>query len=105
MYKIGITGSIGTGKTTIASMFARFGIPVFNADIEIQKILARQNIKGKISSIWPQTLKSNNLDERELRKIIFSNEKEKKTGTIIIPFLKIEAKKFERINEEKIVSL
>ena len=102
MYKIGITGSIGTGKTTIASMFARFGIPVFNADIEIQKILARQNIKGKISSIWPQTLKSNNLDKRELRKIIFSNEKEKKKlEQLLYPFLKIEAKKFERINEEK----
>ena len=38
MYKIGITGSIGTGKTTIACMFARFNIPVFDADKEIKNI-------------------------------------------------------------------
>ena len=30
MYKIGITGSIGTGKTTIANMFALFNIPIFD---------------------------------------------------------------------------
>ena len=47
MYKIGITGSIGTGKTTIASMFARFGIPVFNADIEIQKYWLDKILKVK----------------------------------------------------------
>ena len=39
MYKIGITGSIGTGKTTIANMFALFNIPIFDADKEIKKIL------------------------------------------------------------------
>ena len=36
MYKIGITGSIGTGKTTIANMFALFNIPIFDADPEIR---------------------------------------------------------------------
>ncbi len=37
MYKIGITGSIGTGKTTIANIFALFKIPIFDADKEIKK--------------------------------------------------------------------
>ena len=37
MYKIGITGSIGTGKTTIANTFALFNIPIFDADREIKK--------------------------------------------------------------------
>ena len=38
MYKIGITGSIGTGKTTIAKIFAFFNIPIFDADKEIKNI-------------------------------------------------------------------
>ena len=42
MYKIGITGSIGTGKTTIANIFALFKIPIFNADQEIKKILKKK---------------------------------------------------------------
>ena len=45
MYKIGITGSIGTGKTTIANMFALFNIPVFDADKEKKKILNNEKIK------------------------------------------------------------
>ena len=36
MIKVAITGGIGTGKTTISSMFADKGIPVFNSD-EIAK--------------------------------------------------------------------
>ena len=57
MYKIGITGSIGTGKTTIANMFALFNIPVFNADQEIKKILRKKNIKQKLKNIWPLIIK------------------------------------------------
>ena len=44
MFKIGITGSIGTGKTTVANMFALFKIPVFDADKEIKKILNNEEI-------------------------------------------------------------
>ena len=53
MYKIGITGSIGTGKSTIANVFAFFKIPVFNADKEIKKILNTETVKKEISNIWP----------------------------------------------------
>ena len=42
MYKVGITGSIGTGKTTIANIFALFKIPVFDADREIKNILKKK---------------------------------------------------------------
>ena len=48
MYKIGITGSIGTGKTTIANIFALFNIPIFDADKEIKNILKKKKIKKKI---------------------------------------------------------
>ena len=47
MFKIGITGSIGTGKTTIASVFASLKVPIFNADKEIKIILNNDRIKKK----------------------------------------------------------
>ena len=51
MYKIGITGSIGTGKTTIANIFAFFKIPVFDADKEIKKILSKKKVEEKIDDL------------------------------------------------------
>ncbi len=85
MYKIGITGSIGTGKTTIANMFALFNIPIFDADQEIRKILKRKEIKKELKNIWPFIIKKNNIDKIKLKEIIFSNNREKKkTRKIII---------------------
>ena len=102
MYKLGITGSIGTGKTTIANMFAKFNISIFDADNEIKKILTRKEIKQKLKEAWPSVLKSNTIDKHKLRTIIFSNKREKKKlEEILYPCLKTELKKFENKNKKK----
>ena len=88
MYKIGITGSIGTGKTTIANIFALFNIPVFDADREIKKILRKDEIKLKLKNIWPLVIKKGHIDKLKLKEMIFSNniEKKKTRKTIISLF-------------------
>ena len=99
MYKIGITGSICTGKTTIANIFAFFKIPVFDADKEIKKILNTNIVKEKISKIWPQVLKDNYIDKLKLRSIIFTDKKEKiRLEKLLYPYLRIEKEKFEHFN-------
>ena len=102
MIKIGITGSIGTGKTTVAKMFVLFKIPVFDADEEIKKILNNEEIKKKLKKIWPQTIKKNGIDKSKLKSIIFSNKKEKKIlEKLLYPYLEEEKDKFSDINSEK----
>ena len=105
MYKIGITGSIGTGKTTIANIFALFNIPIFDADREIKKILRKKETKQKVKNIWPLVIKKDQIDKLKLRKIIFSNNIEKKKlEKLLYPYLAMELKKFETINyKEKIL--
>ena len=102
MYKIGVTGSIGSGKTTIAKIFALFRIPVFDADKTIKKILDRENVKKKLKKIWPIVIKRDGIDKLKLRKIIFSNLYEKnKLQKLLYPFLEKEKIKFEKKNHKK----
>ena len=99
MYKIGITGSIGTGKTTIADMFAIFNIPTFDADHEIKKILDEKNTIRQLKKIWPSVIKKNQIDKLKLKTIIFSNNHEKKKlEKLLYPHLERERKKFDTVN-------
>ena len=102
MFKIGITGSIGTGKTTVANLFALFDIPVFNADREIKELLNKEKIKKKLKRIWPQIIENDEINKGKLKVIIFSNKKEKeKLEKLLYPFLEIEKKRFVDLHFNK----
>ena len=102
MYKIGITGSIGTGKTTIANLFALFKVPIFDADKEIKKILNSEKVKQKIKNKWPHVIKKNKINKSKLKSIIFSNKYEKiRLEKLLYPYLQIEKDIFEKTNYNK----
>ena len=48
MLKIGLTGNIGSGKTTVAKVFELLGIPVFYADDEAKKVMVTEE-QGSLS--------------------------------------------------------
>ena len=57
MIIIGITGSIGMGKSTIAKMLKQFKIPVFDSDKEVRDILDNNDaVKKQIYNLWPDVI-------------------------------------------------
>jgi dephospho-CoA kinase len=73
MRVIGLTGGIGMGKSTVAKMFARLGIPAFNADDAVH---ALQAPNGKaipaIAAAFPGTVKNGVLNRAALRNIVLA---------------------------------
>ena len=108
MIRIGITGSIAMGKSTIANVFKYFGIQVHDSD-SVVKCLIDKNIQviAKIKKNWPEVLNKEKLiNKAKLRKIIFTNEKDKsKLEKILHPMVKKNRMEFEeKYNQHKILA-
>ncbi len=71
---IGLTGGIGSGKTTIANYIKSKGIPVYIADDEARKLLYDEVIKEKIKNAFGETIFDNSiLSKEKLAKIVFTD--------------------------------
>lgn len=75
--KLGITGGIGSGKTSVCRVFNVLGIPVFSADPEARKIMENDiDIKNEINAIVGKDIyPEGRLDRMELASLIFNNKK------------------------------
>jgi dephospho-CoA kinase len=73
--KLGITGGIGSGKTSVCKVFNVLGIPVFSADPEARKIMDNdRNIKREINEIVGKNIyPGGQLNRMELASLIFNN--------------------------------
>ena len=78
MIIIGITGSIGMGKTTVSSMLRFLGIPIFDSDKEVREILDKNvDVKNEIFKIWPKAMYIEQ-KEKKINKIFLSDKVFKK---------------------------
>lgn len=75
MLKIGITGGIGTGKSTVCRIFETLEIPVFKADDESKKILEEDaEVMKAIQGAFGESVYSEgNLNKKKLAGIVFNN--------------------------------
>jgi dephospho-CoA kinase len=74
--KLGVTGGIGSGKTSVCRVFNVLGIPVFSADSEAKQIMDNEkNISRELNSIAGRDLYRNgDLDRVELARLIFNDQ-------------------------------
>jgi len=76
MKKIGITGGIGSGKTTVCEIFKLLGIPVFHADLEAKFLQNNDlHIKDLLSNLFGKKIYSPDgmLDRKKLARLIFND--------------------------------
>ena len=73
MIKIGVTGSIASGKTTVARMLSGKQRPLFNADKEVRKIYKTKTFKNIVYKKFK--LKSKKNIKNKIKKTIFKKKK------------------------------
>ncbi len=69
---LGLTGSIGMGKTEAAKTFRRFRVPVFEADAVVHDLLvANGDAVADIARAFPETVRDGVVDRHELGALVF----------------------------------
>lgn len=78
MLKIGITGGIGAGKSTVAGIFKVLGVPVFDADATAKNILNTDPVlRNQIAATFgSESYKNGLLDKKYLATLVFNNPDE-----------------------------
>ena len=100
MIKIAITGTLASGKTTVAKMFSNGKYPLFNADAVVKKIYKKNTFKNKVYNKFK--LKNKKDIKNKLKKIISKNKKAlKDLEKIIHPLVRKEVRIFSQKNKSK----
>ena len=75
MFKVGVTGGIGAGKSLICSILERMGYPVFYSDIEAKKIIiSNPQVRIDLIELFGiQIFKDHQLDRKLLANLLFSD--------------------------------
>ena len=93
MIKIGITGSLASGKTTASKILSSRRGPLFCADTIVKELYKNKNFKSLVSKKFK--IKNNNQIKTSLKKLILKNKKNiKKLEKIIHPLVRKKNEKF-----------
>jgi len=78
MLKIGITGNIGSGKTTICKIFEHLGVAVYYSDAKAKQFYSRDAVKEAVKNLFGEAVfdAGENVDVKKLATHVFQNENE-----------------------------
>lgn len=75
MIVIGLTGSIGMGKSAAARMLKFMGVPVHDSDHAVHQALKKSGPAfGAVSALFPEAVKNGEIDRGRLGKIVFADK-------------------------------
>ena len=93
---IGLTGGIGSGKTTASHLLSYLRLPVHCSDRVVHKALAEESsVKAQIQMLWPSVIEGGHINRRALGKIVFSDpEALAQLERIVFPFVYASQRQF-----------
>jgi dephospho-CoA kinase len=97
MKTIGLTGGIGSGKTTVSEIFIQLGIPVFYADQVAKKAYLDDKVRHHLRSVLGEQslFKNGEVDTKKLASLIFSDdEKLAAVNAIVHPWVRLSFQKW-----------
>jgi len=97
MLRIGLTGGIGSGKTTVAGIFEVLGVPVYYADAAAKRMMNEDEVlkKNIIHHFGKESYSNDILDRAYLASVVFSDpEKTKLINSLIHPATIADAEKW-----------
>jgi dephospho-CoA kinase len=98
MIVLGLTGSIGMGKSTAAGMLRRLGVPVHDADASVHRLLGPHGAAVKrVEAAFPGTAGPEGIDRRELGRRVFGDAAAlRRLEGILHPMVRQEEQRFLR---------
>jgi dephospho-CoA kinase len=94
MRVLGLTGSIGMGKSTTAKLFAEAGVPVYDADATVHKVYESEAV-GPIEAAFPGTTANGKVDRAKLSaRVVHDSAAMKRLEEIVHPMLRAYHQKF-----------
>ena len=96
MVVLGLTGSIGMGKSTVARMFAEEGVPVFDADAVVHRLQGPEGaLVSEIEAQFPGTTGASGVDRNALaERVLAEPEKLQRLEALIHPAVAREREAF-----------
>lgn len=102
MILIGLTGSIGMGKSTTAAMFREAGVPVYDADAAVHALYAKGGAAvGPVGEAFPGVVKDGAVDREALRQRVLGDpEALKRLNAVVHPLVGLDRVGFFKSAEE-----
>ena len=96
MIVLGLSGSIGMGKSTASEMFRRLGVPVYDSDVSVHVVLGKGGAAvAPITAAFPGVLVDGAIDRDALGKRVFGDDAALKTlETIVHPLVRLRQDNF-----------
>ncbi len=103
MKVVGLTGSIGMGKSALARQIRTLKIPVHESDRAVHKLLGRGGKAVKpVAKRFPAAFKNNAIDRRILGRIVFADAQARRDlEKILHPLVRADSREFIKLNRLK----
>ena len=98
MIKIGLTGSVGMGKTTTANVFEKFGCDVWDADKTVHKLYSKGGkAVVEVAKLFPSSVENGSISRSRLKELLKNEPKNlKELEEIVHPLILTDRQNFQK---------